>query len=290
MPEAKWVKPLGFVPGSGTLAAQCDEGLVLFDAATGKERLRIPDLNLGEGVPVFTPDGRFLVTSTRSNKALRLWEVATKVSAVVFSPDGKFLVSACQDGTALVWDVAAALALPKPVAPPVVVRTLEELWSALGEEDGVRADAAVRALAARPAEALPLLQARLRPVAPVDAGTVARWVADLDSERFETRARAAKELQALDRLAGPALREALAAKPPPGVRRTVEGLLTLLDGPPADLQQLRALRAVETLEALNTPEARRLLDVLASGAQGARLTEEAQAALGRLRRRSAADY
>ena len=46
--------------------------------------------------------------------------------------------------------------------------------------------------------------------------------------------------------------------------------------------QLRELRSVELLELAATPEARQVLDVLAKGAAGARLTREAKAAADRL--------
>jgi hypothetical protein len=48
-------------------------------------------------------------------------------------------------------------------------------------------------------------------------------------------------------------------------------------------EDLRALRAVEVLEVIGTAEAVRLLRCLADRARGARLTEEAKAALARLR-------
>ncbi|HKB34805.1 MAG TPA: hypothetical protein VKD72_00015, partial [Gemmataceae bacterium] len=52
-------------------------------------------------------------------------------------------------------------------------------------------------------------------------------------------------------------------------------------------EDLLALRATAVLERLGTTEARRLLQTLAVGAPGARLTEQAKAALGRLARRPA---
>ena len=55
-----------------------------------------------------------------------------------------------------------------------------------------------------------------------------------------------------------------------------------LDGPVGDMEQARTLRAVEALERMGTPEARRLLDELGRGAEGARLTRDAKAALDRL--------
>jgi replication-associated recombination protein RarA len=67
------------------------------------------------------------------------------------------------------------------------------------------------------------------------------------------------------------------------VRRCVRQLLEKLGRSPPPPRQLQALRAIEVLEYLGTPEARRLLTSLAQGATHARLTQEAKAALERLR-------
>jgi hypothetical protein len=47
-------------------------------------------------------------------------------------------------------------------------------------------------------------------------------------------------------------------------------------------ERVQALRAVEVLEWIGTPEARKVLEALATGAPAARLTREARASLGRL--------
>jgi hypothetical protein len=59
-------------------------------------------------------------------------------------------------------------------------------------------------------------------------------------------------------------------------------LLDELRKQPLSIEQLQALRALETLENTGRPEARRLLAGLTKGAEGAMQTKEAKAALNRL--------
>jgi hypothetical protein len=89
-------------------------------------------------------------------------------------------------------------------------------------------------------------------------------------------------------VAEPALTRALANDPSPEARRRIEQLLHQVTEerlyPTAD--QLRAVRAVEVLERIGSPQARRVLAALAGGAPQAQLTVEAQTALERLAARS----
>lgn len=83
--------------------------------------------------------------------------------------------------------------------------------------------------------------------------------------------------------AKPALRKALAGKPSLEMRRRVEPIVKNLESWPASSSAaLRDWRALEVLEHLGTPEARRLLRQLADGVPEAGLTREAKAVLQRL--------
>ena len=62
----------------------------------------------------------------------------------------------------------------------------------------------------------------------------------------------------------------------------LQRLLEKLQGPTLDPARLRAVRAVEVLEQIASPEAVALLRRLAEGAPHAGLTREAKAALARL--------
>lgn len=120
-----------------------------------------------------------------------------------------------------------------------------------------------------------------------DESKVKRLVADLDSERFVVRDRAEKELAQLGDRAKSALEQALSRGPDLEVRQRITRLLarcaeTAVPAP----DQLRLLRAVEVLEGIGSAEARRILATLAGGAEGARLTREAVAAVRRLERRA----
>jgi hypothetical protein len=113
--------------------------------------------------------------------------------------------------------------------------------------------------------------------------TIARLVADLDSAQFTTRDAAHRKLAQLAEQAEDALRTAARRPLSAEQGRRLARLLGGIDNPEASPQQLRALRAVEVLEAIGTPEARRVLAMLAGGTARARLSVEAKEALGRLR-------
>lgn len=247
--------------------------------------------HLGQGIeemaapPVFTPDGRTVVTAVGS--LVQFWEVATggeigrrtghtrAVEKLVMARDGRKVATVSADGTILVWD---AMRLAPPARQPAEP---EALWAGLADRDARRARRAIETLVAAPAPAVALLRARLKPVAGPDARAVARWIAELGDDDFEQREKAMRELGQLGEHAHPAMRQALAGNPSLEARRRMEGLLKTASQPALAPDALRAIRSIQVLEALDDAEASRLLATLARGAAGARLTEEAAAALAR---------
>src|SRR5260370_30049827 len=127
---------------------------------------------------------------------------------------------------------------------------------------------------------------RLRPASAADSNRVARLIVDLNHEEFQVREKAANELEQLHELAAPALEKALAARPPLEGRRRLEGLLKRVQHRQRPADTVRALRAVEVLEAINTPEARQQLKALSMGTPEAQLAKDAKAALERLTKQS----
>ena len=148
----------------------------------------------------------------------------------------------------------------------------------------VQAFAAIRRLASAPREAAVYLRERVKPVPATDERHVKKLIADLDSDDFETRDRATKDLEALgEAIVGPC-EAALAGTPPVEPRRRLAALRDKF----ADAwrkpsrERLRVIRALEALEMCGSGEARDVLAALAKGAPGAYITEQAKAALKRV--------
>jgi RNA polymerase sigma factor (sigma-70 family) len=284
------VGTLAFSPGGDLLAGgDVNEGLRVWETATGKERLALPPDEAARtraGAVAFSPDGWTLATGSMNGPA-RLWEVATGrerrrleghrewVSLVTFSRDGRFLLTGGMDTSALVWDL-------RPPGKPLTAEALRAAWADLASDGAAKAYQAVMSLATNPEQAVPFLKEALPPAPPADEKRIARLIADLDGDEFATREQAAAELEKVGEAALPALRKALAGTPSAELRVRCEQLLNKHDRPTLSGESLRTVRALEALEQAGTKEARDVLRRLATGAEGARLTREAKAALGRL--------
>jgi RNA polymerase sigma factor (sigma-70 family) len=315
LPAGRTAERFAFSGSGRALALLNGDGTVtVYETATGEKRAQLGEpakdgtgvlaVNVAGLVFAFnspdpaaclawSPDGRY-VASASGAAAVRLWDVVTgkeagrlkghegPVVSLSFTPDGGRLVSGSVDTTALTWDVAKAVKRP---APPDGTIDGKALWDDLAGQDAARAFDGLRRLSAAPREAAALVRERVKPATPPAAGTVARLVAALGDEKFEARQQAAAELERLGELAEPELRKALDAEGSLDVRQRLERLLQKLNGQaPATL--VRDLRAVELLELAGGPESRQVLDGLAKGAPGARLTREAKAALERMTRRA----
>jgi WD40 repeat protein len=286
------VSRLTFSADGRTLFTLTEDGnLRLWEVVTGKIRLsrefRAPDNLLA-----VSPDGRLLATADRTGGVL-LWGTLTgrklhrfaghrgPVLALAFSPDGRALASGGWDSTVLLWDVAGSVRRPRPA--PLTDDRLGKLWGFLAGDNARKAFRTVEELAAGGDRTIAYLQGHCRPVPRVSKSRIRRLVADLDDRQYRVRSRASRELERLGELAEPLLRRALAGKPSPEVRRRAQALFNKLDRqrlPHGD--RLRQLRAVEVLERIPSPRARRVLAALARGGVGARLTLEAKASLRRL--------
>lgn len=284
-------------------------GIKVYDAVTGREMRTLegpkgsnqtmgtalalsPDRRLlafaPQGHEVYAKDG----TSRPSGRRVVVWEVASgavrhefggiegNMTALAFSRDGKTLAGGSSDTTIYLWDLK-----PKADRADALSTTaLDALWTTLDGPDGKKAEAALRTLAARPAEALPFLKGQVKPVAGVkpDPEKIRKLIADLDSPRYAVREKAMQDLERLGNHAREPVAEAL-KKPglTPEVRERLEKLTDAVNKPDTGAEWVRSLRAVEALERIGTPDAVAHLKDLAAGGD-APPTRGAREALGRL--------
>jgi WD40 repeat protein len=292
-----------FSPSGRTLATQGGEGaddgiagqrdVVLWETATGLERLHIA-MNAGPVSQVaFAPDGRLLASVGRT-ETIHLWDAWTGeevgrltghrgwMNSISFAPDGKSLASGGADHTVLIWDVSGFRPAAQTGAKKLGREELARCWDDLAGTDAARAYRAMAQLARRPDQAEEMLKDKLSAGPRVNAEQLARLIAALDNDDFETRENASKELANLGRLAEAALRKALDGTPSAEAKRRIQDLLSKLDGKADDPEERRLLRVIEVLERLGTPEALRLLDKLAKEATDASAAREAKASMERL--------
>jgi WD40 repeat protein len=290
-----------FAADGRRLAAICPGEVYLWDVATTKELARFTIPTGTYQALALSADSRYLAVAYPDQR-VGLWEAATgkelrqfqghddAVTALVFTPDGTALVSASSDTTLFVWDITGRR--HGGILLPVILieADLDALWADLLGDDARRADDAVWKLVAGRRQAVPFLGKRLHPVPKVDGAQIARLIADLDDKRFPVRERAGTELQQLGERAEFALRQTLEKRPTLEVRRRIEHLLARLPKPRLSRAEVRVLRAQAVLEYAESTEAQAVLQALAQGEPGARLTAEAQAALDRSEKRRPAGH
>lgn len=309
-PGATTAAALAFSLDSKLLALPGPNQTVLIvraDSAKEYRRMEVVGGSLDITAIAFSPDGRTVAVAHSGARApdptgmsgaeppmLELCELASGKSRVVykghqgtinslaFSSDGLTLASGSSDTTVLLWDVGGTFG-QKAVA--LNAADTEAAWALLAKLEAQPAFVAQRKLIASPGQTVPFLKKHLSAAKPpvVDAKQIVKWVNDLDSETFATRDEA---YQALDKLGPPteaALRQARAGKISLEMRRRIDDLLEKLERGNLTPEELQAVRAVEVLERIATPEARELLAALGEGADTAALTQEAKKALGRIK-------
>jgi hypothetical protein len=229
----------------------------------------------------FSPDGRLFAGADNAN-IVRLFETATGAEVyrlnhdslaihAVFAPDGRGLLTASR-ANAYLWTLR-----PKMTGAPDAAR----LWADLSGADAAKAYRAIWACAERPELACRMLTDKIGGPVVLDVQQVRQWIHLLDSSVFTERDMATRELSARGRLVEPWLQEARASSKSLETRKRIERLLRDIPQEPT-AEEVARLRALQVLELINNADARAALRTWANGAPGARLTEDAKAALARL--------
>jgi WD40 repeat protein len=283
--------PLGlaYSPDGRTLAAASVEGVRLFELSTRGERAHVRPQGYPWGVLRFSPTGLWLAWTSGSQQ-ICVWDVHRgellgpftghddAITGLAFTADDRALVSSSADSTLLVWDIAGAAAKKSSPKPGDV----DQAWRALSGKDAQAAYQAIRILSSSPDATIALLARHLHRVDTIDTKRIDACLHALDSDKFEQRERATRELEQLGEQAWASLDHFLAGQPSLEARRRAEQILEKVRDMPRNPDQLRELRALEALEWMGGDGARRLIAALAKGAPDARLTRAAKAALGRM--------
>jgi RNA polymerase sigma factor (sigma-70 family) len=250
-----------------------------------------------------SPDGK-MVISARSGGAegrqvIVLWETETgqerggyvghigRVNTIAVGADGRFFVTGSNDTTALVWDATRPQTHRSAVRPPAAIVDPAECYKDLAGANAEQAYSSMRALVNAPAQAIAFLSEQSSLFTQTDIRTIRHWIKRLDSDDFAAREQAYAQLRALLDEAEPHLTKAQTAQATTlEARRRIEALLgerTVV------VHKLRVLEVLERIASTTSDSgnARRdavaLLDRIAAGTAPTRTTQEAAAALKRLR-------
>jgi WD40 repeat protein len=276
--------------------------LFAIDAVTGKRSRSLSgDDALDYLCGAYSPDGAHLATISYDGK-LTLWETVTmqpvvrhvhvhtipegtfrdapqQLFALTFDATGRRLAVSVADTSVLVYD------LPRLAKLEGMAKLDEaEAWAALTGDSARAAFHAQCELVQRPGDALAWCKKRLKAVPVVADEQLQKLLDDLDARQFARREAAAKELLRLDDVAEEALRKLIEKPPTLEVRRRAEVLVAAMEQrfTKYPSPKLGMERAVQILEHIGSVEARETLKSLSAGDSRARLTRQAQAALGRL--------
>jgi WD40 repeat protein len=250
---------------------------------------RDPDFHCGLA---FSPVNHILAFSHKTGD-ICLWDLAGNVSlgsltghrgrviSLDFSLDGRRLLSSGEDGTIITWDVADIRPKPPTKSPNVESGDLNFLWQALAGSDATKSYRAMLMLESTGSPAVELLDKHLSEDLESAPADVLALIRDLDSPLHSVREKATQELRAQGDSAQPAIRVALSRNPPPESKRRLQSLLSSSDSEHLASNQIRAIRAIEVLERINSIESSAILERLAKNSQYGRVSEEAKLSLAR---------
>jgi hypothetical protein len=244
----------------------------------------------------FSPDGRLLAAGG-VNHALSLWEAATgrerlhleghqtPIDALDYSPDGRTVATAGKDGKVILWDVTGRLQDGKLKPARLGAKELDALWNDLQGADESKTTQAVWTLTAASDASVAFLTDHVLQTPKergFDPAKVENLIADLDDNAFEVREKAAEELAKMGPAIEPALKKALDLSTTAERSRRLRDLLDKIGKREGSPKVVAGRRAIEVLEQIGTPEARKALEKIAKSESPGEIIEEAKLSLRRL--------
>lgn len=289
------VRRVEFTPdGKGIITADLAGQVVVWNSESGGPlSIRIPDHQGEIAALAVSRDGSTLGTSSRGEKLIRCWELATGkelsrleghkdvIKSIAFSTNGTIAVSAGFDGTALIWrTVPSGNAVGD--SGKLTLADGEALWTSIAGDDALSARQAIDRLAKSSEIAVRLASSRLRPLSQSDHERIEQRVEDLDHTDVAIRRDAMDELMEFGDLAELSLRKARANRWLLMFRQRVDVVLEAIQKQPASAIKRTNLRGIQLLEQIGDAKAVELLAKLAGGTEDDVCTIAAIASLQRL--------
>lgn len=298
---------VAFTPDSRFLVSTSADKLIrVWELATAKEVCSLKGHDRRIGAMALSPSGVLAATGdgTRRGEApvaapftIRLWNLLTGkqvgefsghdsgVASLAFSPDGSLLLSGLHDTTAIVWSIPLALRDLTPDLQNIPAEQQVAVWASLASPSAQEAQLAVRRLSGDSATAIALASKHLKPTGEPDAALVKDLIEKLDEDDFKIRTAAKERLAQFGAVVAPILSETAKNSDSAEQKQACRELLGLIDAPLVTVaSDLLAMRAIQLLENMKTPEAINKLKEISGGAPSSKLTKEAIAALVRIKK------
>jgi WD40 repeat protein len=271
-------------------------GVHLWKVPTDERLYGLQKAKFGATQLVYSPDARMLAVAYPDS--VSIYEARTgqlrftlkghvgEVWSLAFSRDSRLLATGGSDAQVIVWDLVHPRTEGKIVTPKNDAGQRLLNWNELVQIDGGIGANAMSQLIYTPKETMALLREELT-FAPKDSEErLTKLTKELDSPNFKNRELAARELEKLGGLAVSRLLEVLKDNPSDEVRDRIEKIIKKIgpgEDPRTSTVARRAVRTVELLERIGSPEAIDLLDQLARRSTDVVYQQESLAALKRLR-------
>jgi WD40 repeat protein len=276
-------------PGDPTLRY-----LSVWRVADGKRCARVFADN-GFTSAAFADDGRTLAACRGPGGTFYLYDLATDTLHLSkqFDTVGAHFVTASPDGTvlAVVGTIPGADAASVHITPfprydddsfgPTgpTDKELAESWDGIVGDNEFRKVHEIARLRPHADKAVALARQKVQPVPDLFRRRAEDLVENLASP--DIRDKVMENLHLMAHEFEPLLESARTKAPEGDVRNRLTAVLAKMKETPPPEKLTAVVRAVEVLGQLGTPEARKVLEELAAGAAGAKVTEEAAAALKR---------
>ena len=294
------VRKLEFInDGQGIISADTSGQIVVWDAHSGGPfSFRLPDHEGEITAMAVTHDGALLATSSRNDRIVHVWELATGeeisrfsghqsiVKSIVFSADGRIGVSGGFDAVVFAWELFPELRLQDATSTQISERDAELQWVELSGSHAIAAQRAIAHLANHPPLAIELVASHLQQMTQFHRNQLDVSIANLNHVDGDIRQQAIRDLEDTGDLAEIALRRTRKQISSLIYRQRLDAVLRTIQQQPCSPTKRAIVRSVQLLERIGNSDAARVLTELAQGAADDLCATVASGALRRINRRS----